>query len=78
MVLYISSINSIIIYIRSSQSASTRTMASVGVLRCLAMSGELLTTLEAVDGFDAEVGTGPFLGDRTGSGWGWLVGCLLA
>lgn len=23
-------------------------------------------------------GTGPFLGDRTGSGWGWLVGCLLA
>lgn len=38
-------------------SASTRTMASVGVLRCLAMSGELLTTLEAVDGFDAQVGT---------------------
>ena len=25
-------------------------------LRCLAMSGELLTTLDAADGFDAQVG----------------------
>lgn len=74
VILCISSINSIITYVHPI--SLNRTMASVGVLRCLAMSGELLTTLEAVDGFDAQVGT--LLGDRTGSGWAKLVGCLLA
>ena len=58
MILYISSINSIITYVHPI--SLNRTMASVGVLRCLAMSGELLTTLEAVDGFDAQVGPDPF------------------
>lgn len=53
-------------------------MASVGVLRCLAMSGELLTTLEAVDGFDAQVGPDPFSVIELGLvGVGWWVACWL-
>ena len=60
MVLYISSINSISIITYVHPISLNRTMASVGILRCLAMSGELLTTLEAVDGFDAQVGPDPF------------------